>query len=101
MREFENAANIYKSLGMYEDAGRVRSKTNEIIIRKTDVSVDLNALLQQVKEGGIVAVYRCPHCNATLKIGSKTDSGSLRKCEHCGNEIEAMDLAEFLKAALA
>jgi DNA-directed RNA polymerase subunit RPC12/RpoP len=85
---------------MYEDAGRVRAKSSELVIRKTDVSLDLNTLLQQIKEGGIVAVYRCPHCSAALKIGSKTDSGSLRKCEHCGNEIEAMDLVQFLKAAL-
>jgi hypothetical protein len=101
MREFENAAQIYKSLEMYEAAGRVRGKKNELIIKKTNISVDLNSLLEQIKAGGIVAVYRCPHCSATLKISNKTNSGSLRTCEHCGNEIEAMDLAEFLKTALS
>lgn len=101
MREFEAAAKIYKELGLYEEAGRVRAKGNEVVIKKTDLSLDLNALLQQIKDGGIVAVCRCPHCGAVLKIGSKTDYGSLRKCEHCGNEIEAMDLTELLKSALS
>jgi len=72
--------------------GEALSELQEEIERIRD---ELNATQEELSE------YRCPHCNATLKIGSKTDSGSLRKCEHCGNEIEAMDLAEFLKAALS
>ena len=101
LREFENAAKIYKSLGMYEEAGRIRAKRNELIVKKTDISINLNALLQQVKDGGIVAIYRCPHCNGKLKIGNRSTLNSLRTCEHCGSEIEAVDLADFLKTALS
>lgn len=101
LREFENAAKIYKSLGMYEQAGRVRAKRDELTVKKTDISLNLNALLQQVKDGGIVAIYRCPHCNGKLKIGTKSTLNSLRTCEHCGSEIEAIDLADFLKTALS
>jgi DNA-directed RNA polymerase subunit RPC12/RpoP len=101
LREFENAAKIYKSLGMYEKAGDTRAKRDELIVKKTEVTVNLNALLQQVKDGGIVAIYRCPNCNGKLKVGSKTTLNSLRTCEHCGSEIEAVDLADFLKTALS
>jgi hypothetical protein len=101
LREFENAAKIYKSLGMYEEAGRIRAKRDELTVKKTDISLNLNALLQQIKDGGIVAIYRCPHCNGKLKIGDKSTLKSIRTCEHCGSEIEAMDLADFLKTALS
>jgi DNA-directed RNA polymerase subunit RPC12/RpoP len=101
LREFENAAKIYKSLGMYEEAGKVRAKRDELNVKRTDVSLNLNALLQQIKDGGIVAIYRCPNCGGKLKVGSKTTLNSLRTCEHCGSEIEALDLAEFLKTALS
>lgn len=66
-----------------------------------DISVDLNVLLKQVKDGGIVAVYRCPHCGGKLKIGKDTSLKSLETCEHCGSEIEAMVLADFLRVALS
>ena len=101
LREFENAAKIYKSLGMYEEAGKVRAKRDELTVKRTDVSLNLNALLKQIKDGGIVAIYRCPHCGGKLKVGNKTTLKSLRTCEHCGSEIEAMDLADFLKTALS
>jgi uncharacterized protein (DUF983 family) len=101
LREFENAAKIYKRLGMYEEAGKVRAKRDELTVKRTDVSLNLNALLKQVKDGGIVAIYRCPHCGGKLKVGSKTTLKSLRTCEHCGSEIEAVDLADFLKTALS
>ncbi|MCJ7423499.1 phage terminase large subunit family protein [Candidatus Bathyarchaeota archaeon] len=70
-------------------------------MKTTNVSVNLNALLQQVKDGGIVAVYRCPHCGGPLKVGKDTNVESLRTCEHCGSEIEAVDLADFLRSALS
>jgi transcription elongation factor Elf1 len=101
LREYENAAKVYKSLGMYEEAGRVRDKRNEIRVKKTDISVNLTNLLEQVRNGGIVAVFRCPHCGGKLKIGKDTKPDSLRTCEHCGSEIETMDLTDFLKTVLS
>lgn len=101
LREFENAAKIYKSLGMYGEAGKARVKRDELTVRKTDISLNLNALLKQIKDGGITAIYRCPNCGGKLKVGSKTTLKSLRTCEYCGSEIEAMELADFLKTALS
>ncbi len=96
-----DAAVIFEELRMYDKAKELRERDRHIIIKKTDVSVNLNALLQQVKDGGIVAIFRCPHCGGKLKISDKTTVNSLRVCEHCGSQIEAMDLADFLKSALS
>ena len=86
---------------MYNEARDLREKDRQIIVKKTEVSVDLNALLQQVKDGGIVAVYRCPHCGGKLRVGKDCQLEKLKVCEHCGSEIKTMDLADFLKTVLS
>jgi uncharacterized protein (DUF983 family) len=96
-----DAAKIFEELRMYDKARELRERDRQIVVKKTDISINLNSLLQQVKEGGIVAVFRCPHCGGKLKIESKTTLNSLKTCEHCGSEIESMDLAEFLKTVLS
>lgn len=98
---FEEAARIYEKRGMYEEAGKVRATNREIVIRKTEVTVDLNSLLRQIAEGGIVAVYRCPHCGGKLKVSKDSTVDKLSACEHCGNEIQTMDIADFLKTVLS
>lgn len=97
----QDAAKIYEDLRMYDKSRELRERDRQIFVKKTDVSINLNALLQQVKDGGLVAIFRCPHCGGKLKINDKTTVNSLRTCEHCGSEIEAMDLADFLKTVLA
>jgi len=97
----QEAARIYERFGMYDEARKLRDREREVIVRKTDISVNLNALLQQVKDGGIVVVYRCPNCGGKLKVSKGTSVESLKVCEHCGSEIEALDLADFLKTALS
>ena len=37
---------------------------------------------------------------AHLKIGPKTTEISIRTCESCGEEIDTMELAEFIKTVL-
>ena len=95
-----DAAKVYERLRIYDKAKELREKEKYIMVKKTDISVNLNALLQQVKDGGIVVFYRCPHCGGTLKISKNTSAKSLKICHHCGSEIEAMDLADFLKTTL-
>jgi hypothetical protein len=98
----QDAAEIYeKKLKMYDKARLLRINDKQVIVKQTDVSINLNELLKQVKDGGIVAIYRCPHCNGTLKVNDKTSLKSLKTCEHCGSEIETLELADFLKTALS
>jgi hypothetical protein len=97
----QDSAKIFEDLRMYNKAKELRERDRHIVVKKTDVSINLNALLQQVKDGGIVAIFRCPHCGGKLKVGDKTTLNSLKKCEHCGSEIESMDLADFFKTVLS
>ena len=97
----QDSAKIYEDLRMYDKARELRERDRHIFVKKTDVSINLNSLLQQVKDGGIVAIFRCPHCGGKLKVSEATTLNSLRKCEHCGSEIESMDLADFFKTVLS
>ena len=97
----QDSAKVFEDLRMYDKARELRERDRQIMVKKTDVSVNINALLEQVKDGGIVAIFRCPHCGGKLKISDKTTLNSLKKCEHCGSEIESMDLADFLKTVLS
>jgi uncharacterized protein with PIN domain len=92
---------VFEELKLYDRARELREKDRHIVIKKTDVSVNLNTLLQQVRDSGLVAVYRCPHCGGNLKIDKGTNLESLRKCIHCGSEIETMDLTDFLRTILS
>jgi lysine biosynthesis protein LysW len=97
-----DAAKIYeKNLKMYDKARELREKDKQVVVRRTDILVNLNELLRQVKDGGIVAVYRCPHCGGKLKIDKNVTMDKLRVCEHCGSEIEIMNLADFLRTVLS
>lgn len=69
----------------------------EVIVK----SVDLNELIRQVRDGGIIVVYRCPHCGGKLKVDKETNVETLTVCEYCGSEIETVDLAEYLRTALS
>jgi len=98
---FEAAARIYEKLGLYDEAGKVRASYREIKIKKTEITVDLNKLVQQIRESGIVLVYSCPNCGGKLQISKETTVGSLKVCPYCGSELEVMKLADFLKTALS
>lgn len=96
----QDAAKIFEDLHMYDKSRELRQQDRHILVKNTNVSIDLNSLLKQVQDGGIVAVYRCPFCGGKLKVNQSTTLDSLRKCEHCNSDIKAMDLADFLKAVL-
>lgn len=96
-----DAAKIYEELQNYDRARTLREQEKQVVVRNTNVSVDINSLLQQIKDNGVVAVYRCPYCGGKLKIAKDTEITNLRKCEHCGSDIEALELMDFLKAVLS
>jgi len=86
---------------MYEKAGQLKQKQKQVVVKQVVVSVDLNNLLQRIKDGGIVVVYRCPNCGGNLKIGKEAAIESLRVCPYCGLGIRATDLVDFLRTALS
>lgn len=97
-----DAAIIYeKHLKMYDKARELREKQKRVTVKRVDISMNLNELLKQVKDGGIVAIFKCPHCGGKLRIGKETSIDNLRVCEYCGSEIQAIELVEFLKDILS
>lgn len=84
---YEDAAKIYEGMGMPAEAGRLRDRGRRV------VTVDLNALISQLKEG---TVYKCPTCGARIKISSSTNASQLSKCEYCGNVLRTDDLTKFI-----
>lgn len=101
VRRFEEAAKIYEDIGMYKEAGNARIKNNQLSIKNTEITIDLNKLLNQVKEGGLIVVYRCPHCGAPLKVNNESSAESITICNHCKTKIEKIDVVDFLREALS
>jgi hypothetical protein len=101
VKRFEEAAKIYEDLGMYKEAGDARTKNKQLSIRNTEITVDLNKLLNQIKDGNLIVVYRCPHCNAPLKVNNESNIESITVCSHCNTKIETIDVVDFLKAAVS
>lgn len=62
---------------------------------------EVEPLLAQLKENGVVAAYRCPSCRAIVKVSGDTPSASLATCEGCHKAIDPRDLKEMLETALA
>lgn len=101
VKRFEEAAKIYEDLGMYNEAGNARNKNNKLSIKNTEIKVDLNKLLNQIKDDRLVIVYRCPHCGAPLKVNKESNVESISTCNHCNTRIKTIDVVDFLKAALS
>jgi lysine biosynthesis protein LysW len=100
--KYEQIAELYEEMKLDDEARETREKARQLLGKeKQVVVVDLNKLIQQVKDGGIAVAYRCPHCGADLKIDKNTSVESLKVCEYCGSEIEVMGLADFLRTALS
>ena len=98
---YVDAANVFeKKLKDYDSARKMREKDKNVETRQTDL-VDLDVLLRQFHNSGMVAVYRCPHCGGKRKISKATTIESLKACEHCSLEIKAVEMGDFLKTALS
>lgn len=102
---YEEAAQRYQDLAVATDDVKYLDKARELRdkmrgTKVTIVSADLNKLLQQLKEGGIVIAYACPVCGGKLNISGETEATSLNYCSYCGSKIDTMKLADFLRAAL-
>lgn len=99
--ECQEIAQLYEGQGLYDKAREMRDRARQLMGKGPQVILDLNKLIAQVRDGGIVAVYRCPHCGGNLKVDKGTNVEHLKVCEHCGSVIDAMDLADFIRTALS
>jgi DNA-directed RNA polymerase subunit RPC12/RpoP len=96
---YEEAARLLEGLGMWSEAGIVRKKGNVQVVRH--LNVDVNELLEKLKSGGLVTVYKCPNCGGSIKISGTTSADKLSKCEYCGTVLRTDDLVNFIKDILS
>ncbi|UCE92397.1 MAG: zinc-ribbon domain-containing protein, partial [Methanobacteriota archaeon] len=65
-RRFEDAAKEYESIAMWKEAGNVREKGSSTTVKH--VNVNLNDLLDRVRDGGLAISYKCKSCGAGLSV---------------------------------
>ena len=88
----EDAAATYEVIGMAKEAGEVRRRARTV----TQVQVDVNRLVEQIRKGGLSATYTCPACKSPIPISPATRPDALRTCGYCGSTIQTTDLVRFL-----
>lgn len=91
---FEDAAKVYEGLGMWKEAGDARRHGKRNVV--TQVQVDVNNLIDQVRKGGLTTTYACPACQSPIKIDASMDVTTMKHCQYCGSVIQSTDLVEFL-----
>ena len=77
----------------------MRKKDKVQIVK--NISIDLNQLLDKLKTGGLMTVYKCPNCSANIKISGTTSVQKLSKCEYCGTILQTDDLVKFIQDILS
>jgi len=90
----EEAARTYETVGMAKEAGELRRRAKRTVV--TQVQMDVNALVEQVRRGGLATSYACPACRSPIPITAQTSAESLRACGYCGATIQTTDLVAFL-----
>jgi|GEM_PF-2708933 len=92
--DFEAAAQAYQALGMWKEAGEVRRMARRQVV--TQVHVNLNDLIEQLRKAGISTDYTCPACGGHIRISGETSLTKLASCEYCGSVMQTTDLVDFL-----
>lgn len=90
--DFEGAAHEYEALEMWDKAAEARRRDHTV----TEVQVNLNQLVEQLKSSGVSTNYTCPSCGSRIPITGETDLATLATCSYCGSVIRLTDLANFL-----
>ncbi len=95
----EDAARIYESLGMFKEAGEVRRAGRRQVT--TQVQVNVNDLMQQLRAMGVSASYTCPVCRSPSTISGETSPDALTKCQYCGAVARPSDIVEAITKVLS
>lgn len=91
---YEDAALIFESRGHWEDAGKVRAEAR----RTKNINVDVNSLMDDLRQGGLGLQYKCRSCGAMLS--AKGADGGLRFCSYCCCQVDTEAMERILRDAL-
>ncbi|MCG7844335.1 MAG: hypothetical protein MIO90_02760 [Methanomassiliicoccales archaeon] len=93
---FEDAARSYEFLTMYEEAGRIRKMALHERNTSRNVSVNMNQLIDQVRQGGLAFAYKCPSCGGSINIDKDFNPG-MKVCGFCGTPLDTSVIASLIK----
>ena len=93
---YEDAARSYEKLTMYEEAGRIRKMALSERNTSRNVSVNMNQLIDQERQGGLALAYKCPNCGGSININKDFDPG-MRVCAYCGTPLDTTVIATMIK----
>lgn len=96
---YESLARDFKDEKLYDKARELRDRTRSSQLEI--VSVDVNKLISQVREGGLAVAYDCPTCGGKLSIDGSTKSESVKQCKYCGSSIETISLTDPIRKVLS
>lgn len=94
----EDAARLYEALGMWKEAGDTRRLKARHVV--TQIQVNLNDLISQLRSLGLTATYTCPACRSPVKIGADSKAEALTRCTHCGAVILPTDLIQVISQVI-
>ena len=97
--QIEGAAMIYQELGMWKEAGDLRRRARQQVV--TQVHVDVNDLVKQLRTMGVSASYTCPVCRSPSLITGSTPPAALTKCQYCGAVTRPTDIVEAITKVLS
>jgi hypothetical protein len=91
----EDAAKALEELTLFEEAGQVRKKALHEQNTSRNVSVNMNQLLDQVRQGGLALAYKCPSCGGSIKIDKDYNPG-MKICGYCGTPLDTTLIASLI-----
>lgn len=97
-RRYEDAAKFYEGLGLWKEAGDVRDKKSAKTVKH--VTVNINDLIEKVRDGGLTIPYKCRSCGATITIDSDSNPEGLKFCSYCGSAVDPDSVLNIIKSAL-
>ncbi|HEY3419143.1 MAG TPA: hypothetical protein VGK23_01150 [Methanomassiliicoccales archaeon] len=92
----EDAARALEELTMFEEAGHVRKKALHELNTSRNVSVNMNQLLDQVRQGGLALAYKCPSCGGSIRIDKDYNPG-MKICGYCGTPLDTSVIASLIQ----
>lgn len=95
---FEKSAVILEKYSFWEEAGRVRKLDDEKVIKH--ITVDMNALIDQISTKGLAIPYKCQSCGATITIDKDSKKEGLKSCSYCGTSYNVEDMTKIIQKAL-
>gem|GEM_PF-2144027 len=93
---YEDAARFYENLTMYEEAGKIRKMALTERNTSRNVSVNMNQLIDQVRQGGLALAYKCPNCGGSINIDKDFNPG-MRVCAYCGTPLDTTVISTMIK----